>query len=136
MPPGEHAVAEEHSAPSSGCGCGIHATLEPSSEQAKVDHRGITGIVSVWGRVELDDGSVRAEHARVEALAMYSRWTARQKEAVYRLADDLDVEIVSLEEVEEAAGRFGKRLSELPPLPAEAPVASVAEAREAPRRRP
>jgi hypothetical protein len=133
-PPGEHGLAEEHPAPSAGCGCGIHARLEPDAEQAKVDHRGVTGIVTIWGRVQLQDGSVRAEHAKVEALAMYPRWTRRQKEAVYDLAEELDVEIVALEEVEEAAARFGKRLAELPAHALEAPVSSVAEAQEAPSR--
>ena len=51
------------------------------------------------------------EHARVEALALYSRWTTRQIEAVREVARDLGVDLVDLDEIEDAARRYGRHIS-------------------------
>ena len=68
-----------HVAPQSECGCGIRAYHTPTGEFSKVDYRAVSGIVTVWGRIEIGADEMRAELARVEALALYSRWSRRQR---------------------------------------------------------
>jgi len=106
----EDLLREQHAAPKPGCGCGISAYHSPTGEFSKVDFRGVSGIVTVWGRIEVDSEGMRAEIARVEALAIYSRWGRPQREAVADVADDLGVEIVDLHELEAAAGDYGEPL--------------------------
>ncbi len=96
-----------HVAPQSECGCGIRAYHTPTGEFSKVDYRAVSGIVTVWGRIEIDADEMRAELARVEALAVYSRWSRRQRDAVQDVAANLGVELVDLRELGIAAADFG-----------------------------
>ena len=105
------AAAARHASPDRGCTCGIYAYYEPDLNFPTVDHRGVAGIVSVWGAVEVHDEGMRAEHARVEALALYSRWTTRQIEAVRSVASELDVDIVDLDDIVDAARRYGQPIT-------------------------
>ena len=102
----ENLVRPRHRAPGHECGCGIHAYFEPSDEASKVSCAGVSGIVSVWGDVEIHAAGLRAEFARVEALGVYSRWTERQKAAVERIAASLDVDVVDLYDLDGAADRY------------------------------
>jgi hypothetical protein len=95
----EDFVRPPHAAPAHDCTCGIHAYYEPSEEASIVDWRGVSGIVAVWGRLEAHAAGMRAEWARVEALAVYARWTRRQKEAVRAVADGLGVDVIDLRDV-------------------------------------
>ena len=104
-------AAPGHDAPDRGCTCGIYAYYEPDLNFPTVDHRGVAGIVSLWGSIELHEEGMRAEHARVEALALYSRWTTRQIEAVRAIARDLGVDLVDHDEIAEAARRYGRPIS-------------------------
>jgi len=106
----EDLLREQHAAPEPGCGCGICAFHAPTGDFSKVDFRGVSGIVTVWGRIEVDSAGMRAEIARVEALAVYSRWGRTQREAVVDVADDLGVDIVDLRELGAAAGDYGEPL--------------------------
>jgi hypothetical protein len=101
---------EPHLAPDPGCTCGIYAYLEPDRQFPTIDYRGVTGVVTVWGNIEVHAEGLRAQHARVEALAIYSRWSSRQKNAVWRIADDLGVDLVDLDEVESCVDLYGGRL--------------------------
>lgn len=97
-----------HSAPDRGCTCGIYAYYEPDLNFPTVDYRGVAGIVTLWGSVEVHEQGMRAERARVEALALYSRWSTRQLDAVREIARDLGVDLVDLDEIVEAARRYGR----------------------------
>jgi len=99
-----------HVAPHPHCRCGIYAYLEPDLDFARVDYRGVVGVVTLWGRIEVHGTGMRAQHARVEALAHYSRWHGRQKRAVSTIAHELGVDLVDLPELESAAERYGRRL--------------------------
>jgi hypothetical protein len=101
-----------HRVPSPGCSCGIHAFAEADRDMAKVDHRGVLGIVTLWGNIEVHPDGMRGEYARIEALALYSRWTRRQKAAVFEIAEKLEVELVDLDELEVFASVLGSRLAE------------------------
>jgi hypothetical protein len=96
----EACCPEGHPAPDPDCGCGIYACFEPDHDFPKVDYRAVVGVVSLWGRIEMHDDGMRAEHARVEALAPYRRSSRRLRMEVSSIADDLDVDVFDLEEIE------------------------------------
>jgi hypothetical protein len=100
-----------HTPPHFACGCGIHAYYEPDASFPTVDYRGVTGIVSLWGKVEVRSRGLRSEFARIEALARYSHWSSRQQAAVAAIARELGVELVALGELASAADRYGERLN-------------------------
>ena len=103
----EDLLQEPHVAPAPACGCGIHAYYTPAGEFSKIDFRGVSGIVSLWGRIELDGDGMRAQHARVEALGLYARSSSRQRSAVKEIAASLAVDLVDLRELGSAASRYG-----------------------------
>jgi hypothetical protein len=101
-----------HAAPHPRCQCGIHAWFESSDEPSKVNFRAVSGIVSLWGRIEVADDLIRAESARVECLGIYSRWTQRHKDSVRAIADDFGVDLVDLYDLPAAAAIYGRPLPE------------------------
>lgn len=105
---------ERHRAPEPGCDCGVSAYHDPQERFSTVDFRGVSGIVSLWGRVELHDDRVRAEFARVEALATYSRWSGRQRQAVADVAAELGADLVDLHEQADAAELYGAAVAPAP----------------------
>jgi hypothetical protein len=123
-----HITRLPHHAPHPHCRCGIYAYHEPDLDFVRVDYRGVVGIVSLWGRIEVHGSGMRAEHARVEALAHYSRWHSRQDRAVRTIAEELEVDLVELDQLEDAAGRYGRPLPEtLLPVAETAPAVLVLE---------
>jgi hypothetical protein len=106
----EDLLSVSHATPDPSCGCGIRAYHTPTAEFSKVDFRGVSGIVTVWGRIEFDRDGMRAENAQVEALALYSRWTRRHRQAVMDVAHDLEVDVVDLSDLEAAAAAYGATL--------------------------
>ena len=104
-------VPAAHPVPERGCTCGIYAYYSPDLNFPTVDHQGVAGIVSVWGVIEVHEEGMRAEHARIEALALYARWTTRQLDSVRQVAGELGVDLVDLDEIEHAARRYGQPIS-------------------------
>jgi hypothetical protein len=119
----EDFVRPRHPAPGSDCQCGLHASYEPDEKISMVDHRGVSGIVTVWGRVEAGARGMRAELARVEALAVYAHWTRRQTLAVRRVADSLGADVVDLPDLRVAARAYATPLP--PTLLPDAPRGGV-----------
>jgi hypothetical protein len=103
----EALLESAHTAPDAGCGCGIRAYHSPPDGFSKVDYQAVTGIVTVWGRIEIGPDEMRAERAQVEALALYHRWSRRQADAVRATAADLGVDVVDLRELSAAAAGYG-----------------------------
>ncbi|PWU25066.1 MAG: hypothetical protein C5B48_03175 [Candidatus Rokuibacteriota bacterium] len=99
-----------HDAPASGCTCGLYASHQPDHEFPTIDHRGVAGIVTAWGNIEVHADGIRAECMQVEALSIYELWTRRQIDAVRSVAADLGSDVVDLNELENAAGQYGVRL--------------------------
>ena len=95
-----------HAPPHPECDCGVSAYHEPQLRHSTVDFRGVSGIVTLWGRVEVHPDRVRGEFARVEALALYSRWSWRQHHAVAAVARELGAELIDLREQAEAAESY------------------------------
>jgi hypothetical protein len=107
---GASGVLPPHTPPYGPCGCGIHAYHEPNLDFPAVDYRGVTGIVTLRGRVAVGPEGMRAELARVEALGFYSRWSRRQKRDVSAIAERLGVDLVELDDLSDAAQDYGRPL--------------------------
>lgn len=109
-------VRGTHAAPSATCGCGISATAEPDMNVCCVDASSIVGVVRLWGRVVLQNGSLRAEHAEIVMLAAYLQWSRRQRVTSAQVADQLGRPLVALEtlaeHVVETLGRPAVELDE------------------------
>jgi hypothetical protein len=124
----EDFVRPAHSPPGRDCACGVHARYWPSDAASKVDFRGVSGIVTVWGHVEAHASGMRSEYARVEALGMYRHWTRRKKADVAAVAERLGVDVVDLDDLGRAAHEYATPLpSTLMPVPV--PGAGPADAR-------
>jgi len=108
----EELLRKPHAAPDPACGCGICARHAPTDQFSTVDFRGVSGIVTVWGRIEVDSEGMRAEHARIEALGLYARWGSWQTRAVREVADVLGVDLVDVRELAVAARSYGEPLPE------------------------
>jgi hypothetical protein len=106
----EDLLEAPHSAPEPACGCGICAYHSPTADFSKVDHLGVSGIVTVWGRIVADNVGMQAEQVRIAALGLYSRWTRRQQHAVREVADRLGVDLVDLADLSAAARDYGETL--------------------------
>jgi hypothetical protein len=109
--------ARPHRPPGRHCSCGIYAYYWPDGDFALIDVRGVCGIVTLWGNLEVHADGMRAEFARIEALGVYSRWTRRKRDEVAAVADALDVDVVAHEELGEAVADYGRPLpaSMIPP---------------------
>jgi hypothetical protein len=106
----EDLLEAPHAAPDPNCGCGIRAYHRPTSDFSKVDYLGVSGIVTVWGRIVADTDGMRAEQARIAALGLYARWTRRQQQAVRDVAYRLGVDVVDLADLAAAARDYGETL--------------------------
>lgn len=106
----EELLGSGHTAPDAGCGCGIRAYHAPLDDFSKIDYQAVSGIVTVWGRIEIGPDEMRAERARIEALALYHRWSRRQTEAVRATAAALEVDLVDLRDLSAAAAGYGAPL--------------------------
>ena len=101
---------EDHEAPHPSCNCGIYAYYEPHARPRAIYVRLAWGIVTLWGRIEAHGNGMRAEHARVEALASSPEWPNSYQRALQRVAKELEIDLVRHTELERAAGEYGGRL--------------------------
>jgi hypothetical protein len=90
-----------HASPHPACKCGIYGYHRPGAQAYFGEWEWVEGVISVWGRIEAHADGLRAEHARVEAVA------GRPE-----IARRLDVALVAREELGAAAADYGA------PLPA------------------
>lgn len=107
---GQGFLVGPHRAPHPDCRCGIYAYHQPPHRFAKIDFRTVPGIVTLWGRIEVHRGGMRAEHARICALAFFEGWGGRQKRAADEVAANLSVPLVGYDDMQEAARQFGSSL--------------------------
>jgi hypothetical protein len=99
-----------HAAPHPDCKCGIYAYHRPPSRGPVPYVDRITGIVALWGKIEVHRDGMRAEHARIGALA-YLKDLGRDHELrVREIAEYLGVDVVEQSELALAAAAYGKRL--------------------------
>jgi hypothetical protein len=100
-------LAEPHQSPHPACQCGIYAYEEPGLKAYYGESWWCEGVISAWGRVVVHDAGWRAEHARVEALAVPSVDDGRLLAAVRRIADRLGVPLVTRDALPEIAATLG-----------------------------
>jgi hypothetical protein len=63
-------LGEPHESPHEACQCGIYAYHTPGPRSWFGEAYWCEGVVSAWGRLVVHADGFRAEHARVEALAV------------------------------------------------------------------
>ena len=100
-------LAEPHDSPHPECQCGIYAYDAPGLKAYYGESWWCEGVISAWGRVVVHGTGWRAEHARVEALAVPATDEPRLVSALRRIAERLEVPLVAraaLPEVAAAAG--------------------------------
>lgn len=97
-------------APDPACTCGLYALFAPHRLWGSRGPGLVPGAVVLWGRIEIHDGGMRAECARIVALALPSFFAPSAKAAVLDVADRLGVEAVPPRRLRSAAERYGRSL--------------------------
>jgi hypothetical protein len=100
-------LEEPHRSPHEACQCGIYAYHTPGPRSWFGEAYWCEGVVSTWGRLVVHSDGFRAEHARVEALAVPDGVQRFGAAHVHRAAADLDVPLVGHDELESFAARLG-----------------------------
>jgi hypothetical protein len=98
---------EPHESPHEACQCGIYAYHTPGPRSWFGEAYWCEGVVSAWGRLVVHPDGFRAEHARVEALAVPDPLPASGAAQVRRAATGLGVTVIPHEELEDFAAALG-----------------------------
>ena len=98
---------EPHRSPHEQCQCGIYAYYTPGPRSWFGEAYWCEGVVSAWGRLVVHGDGLRAEHARVEALAIPGALRPFGAAQVHRAAANLGVPVVEHDELESFAARLG-----------------------------
>jgi hypothetical protein len=100
-------LEEPHSSPDEACQCGIYAYHTPGPRSWFGEAYWCEGVVSAWGRVVVHSDGLRAQYARVEALAVPDGLGRLGAAQVRRAAGRLGVPVVGHDELEAIARRLG-----------------------------
>jgi hypothetical protein len=95
-------LAAPHDAPHADCRCGIYAYHRPGVQAYIGEFEWVNGIVAAWGRIEAHRDGLRAEHARVCALA--------DRPGAAAVAQRLGVDLVARDDLADAAADYGSGL--------------------------
>jgi hypothetical protein len=118
---GEGWLDRPHASPHPDCRCGIYAYHTPGPRTYFGESWWCAGLVSVWGHLEVHADGLRAEFARVEALAEPDAADARLRAAVGEIAGRLGVPVVVEEALpalaEDLGGTLPAELRALRPAP-------------------
>jgi hypothetical protein len=98
---------EPHDSPHEDCQCGIYAYHTPGPRSWFGEAYWCEGVVSAWGRLVVHGDGFRAEHARVEALAVPGGVVVYGAAAVHDAAARLDVPVIPHGELEAFAAELG-----------------------------
>lgn len=104
------AKGRKHQPPDPDCSCGIHAFHE-LSDACLMGPRTLVGAVAAWGDIEVYEQGIRAEYARIVALARPPR-TRVSQQAATALADHYGVPLTGMKEL--AALRTARNRVALP----------------------
>jgi hypothetical protein len=105
-------LEEPHKAPHPLCKCGIYARYRPRLGSPFPDANRIWGVVSLWGQIEAHRDGMRAEHARIEALARGVAPQADLDQTLREIASRLGLELVPWQELPAVAAEAGSALPE------------------------
>jgi hypothetical protein len=100
-------LSEPHRSPHEACQCGIYAYHTPGPRPWFGEAYWCEGVVSAWGRLVVHADGFRAEHVRVEALAVPENLTRIGAAHVDRAATDLGVPVIAHDELRGFAARLG-----------------------------
>jgi hypothetical protein len=115
-------LQEPHDSPHQDCQCGIYGYYAPGPRSWFGEAYWCEGVVSAWGRVVVHGEGFRAEHARVEALAVPEGLVRFGAAHVHRAADALGVPVVPHSELEAFATGLGGNVPDaLRPAPVRRP---------------
>jgi hypothetical protein len=103
-------LSEPHASPHPDCRCGIYAYHRAGFPSFYGEFAWTAGIVSCWGRIEAHADGLRAEHARVEALAVHPAWGSLRAADLERIAARLGCDLAAFDELEDVAPRYGAPL--------------------------
>jgi hypothetical protein len=103
-------LAEPHDSPHPACQCGVYAYHRPGVQTYYGEWEWVEGVVALWGRIEAHREGLRAEHARVEALARPPASEVGRRARVEAIAASLRCDVVAREDLREAAARYGRPL--------------------------
>lgn len=95
---------EPHESPHAECQCGIYAYHTPGPRSWFGEAYWCEGVVSAWGRLVVHGDGFRAQHARVEAIAVPE---GIKRAPVAEAADALGVPIVAHDALEAFAAALG-----------------------------
>ena len=98
---------EPHESPHEACQCGIYAYHTPGPRSWFGEAYWCEGVVSAWGRIVVHDDGFRAEHARVEAVAVPRSVVAYGAAAVHDAAERLGVPVIPHGELGSFAAELG-----------------------------
>ncbi len=95
-------------APDPDCVCGIYALFTPQRSRGRERLAVVRGAVVLWGRIEVHRRGMRAEFARIVALALPS--PQRHADAVRHAAELLEIEAVRARDLPVATLAYGDPL--------------------------
>ncbi len=101
----------QHEAPDVDCTCGLYSWRRPRHRWKTAPRlkngRMVCGAVASWGRLMVHDDGFRAEHACVVTLAYPADTDPEAMDKLRRVAQKYRVDLVGLDQLEEAASRHG-----------------------------
>jgi hypothetical protein len=103
-------LAEPHGSPHPDCQCGIYAYHRPGAQAYYGEMLWTEGVLSCWGRIEAHAAGLRAEHGRVEALALPPRNDPERRFAVEAVGERLAIPLVARAELPDVASACGGTL--------------------------
>jgi hypothetical protein len=98
---------EPHESPHEQCQCGIYAYHAPGPRSWFGEAYWCEGVVSAWGRLVVHNDGFRAEHARVEAVAVPRTLREFGAAHVHRAAERLGVPVIAHDDLEGYAAALG-----------------------------
>ena len=101
-------LAAPHASPHPDCQCGVYAYDRPGLRTYQGEEVWwCEGVIAAWGRLVVHADGWRAEHARVEALALSGPSDERLAAAVGAIASRFGVPVVEREKLAEVADAAG-----------------------------
>jgi hypothetical protein len=107
---GQGWLSEPHEAPHPRCKCGVYAWHRLPPPGALPDPDRVFGVVTLWGRIEVHEDGMRAEHAAIKALGFAEQLGEVHRRTMEAIAGHLGVALVEERSLVEAARRHGSSL--------------------------
>jgi hypothetical protein len=107
---GQGWLDEPHAAPHPACRCGVYAWHSLPARGPVPDPGRVFGVVALWGRIEVHEEGMRAEHAAIRALGFSPELGDAYGEAMRAIARRLGVDLVEDRLLAGAARRYGGAL--------------------------